>query len=103
MSREFDVVVYGATGFVGELTARYLAEQAPSGTRTALAGRNETKLAAVRRRLPERAAAWPLIIADSGSRRRNPPRSTARGRRHLPPRSSSSSDATRSWLRRSGC
>ncbi len=67
MSREFDVVVYGATGFVGELTARYLAEQAPSGTRTALAGRNETKLAAVRRRLPERAAAWPLIIADSDS------------------------------------
>ena len=25
--REFDVVVFGATGFVGELTARYLAEQ----------------------------------------------------------------------------
>ncbi|GAC56591.1 hypothetical protein GOHSU_08_01190 [Gordonia hirsuta DSM 44140 = NBRC 16056] len=67
MSREFDVIVYGATGFVGELTARYLAEQAPEGTRIALAGRNETKLAAVRRRLGERAAAWPLIVADSDS------------------------------------
>ena len=28
-AREFDVVVFGATGFVGELTARYLAEHAP--------------------------------------------------------------------------
>lgn len=67
MSREFDVIVYGATGFVGELTARYLAEQAPDGTRIALAGRNETKLAAVRRRLPARASSWPLVIADSDS------------------------------------
>lgn len=67
MSREFDVVVYGATGFVGELTARYLAEQAPAGTRIALAGRSETKLAATRKRLPARAASWPLIVADSDS------------------------------------
>jgi len=67
MSREFDVVVYGATGFVGELTARYLAEKAPDGTRIALAGRSETKLAATRRRLPERAASWPLVIADAQS------------------------------------
>ncbi|GAA1479687.1 saccharopine dehydrogenase NADP-binding domain-containing protein [Gordonia sinesedis] len=65
--REFDVVVFGATGFVGELTARYLAENAPSGTRIALAGRNETKLAAVRNRLPDRARDWPLIVADSSS------------------------------------
>ncbi|MFM9378392.1 saccharopine dehydrogenase family protein [Gordonia sp. VNK21] len=67
MSREFDIVVYGATGFVGELTARYLAEKAPDGTRIALAGRSETKLAATRRRLPERAASWPLVIADAQS------------------------------------
>ncbi|WP_341268470.1 saccharopine dehydrogenase family protein [Gordonia malaquae] len=67
MSREFDVVVFGATGFVGELTARYLAQHAPAGTRVALAGRSETKLAAVRRRLGENAAGWPLIVADSQS------------------------------------
>ncbi|GAA4659117.1 saccharopine dehydrogenase family protein [Gordonia humi] len=67
MSREFDVVVYGATGFVGELTADYLARHAPEGTRIALAGRSETKLAAVRRRLGENAAGWPLIVADSDS------------------------------------
>ncbi|MCF8570086.1 saccharopine dehydrogenase NADP-binding domain-containing protein [Gordonia sp. HY002] len=67
MSREFDVVVYGATGFVGELTATYLAQHAPSGTKVALAGRSETKLAAVRRRLGDAAAAWPLVVADSDS------------------------------------
>lgn len=67
MSRELDVVVYGATGFVGELTARYLADHAPAGTRVGLAGRSETKLAAVRRRLGENARDWPLIVADSDS------------------------------------
>ena len=66
-AREFDVVVFGATGFVGELTARYLAEHAPRGTKVALAGRSETKLAATRKRLPARAHDWPLIVADSSS------------------------------------
>ena len=64
---EFDVVVFGATGFVGELTARYLAEHAPAGTKVALAGRTETKLAEVRRRLPAAASSWPLIVADASS------------------------------------
>ncbi|MGV9712230.1 saccharopine dehydrogenase family protein [Gordonia sp. NPDC003424] len=65
--REFDVIVYGATGFVGELTARYLAEHAPEGTKVALGGRSETKLAATRKRLPTRAHDWPLVVADSSS------------------------------------
>ncbi|VFA89831.1 saccharopine dehydrogenase family protein [Gordonia paraffinivorans] len=65
--REFDVVVFGASGFVGEITARYLADHAPIGTKIALAGRNETKLAEVRRSLPLRAHEWPLIVADSNS------------------------------------
>ena len=65
--REFDVVVYGASGFVGELTARYLADHAPIGTKIALAGRNESKLTAARERLPLRAHDWPLIIADAES------------------------------------
>ncbi|QMU22765.1 saccharopine dehydrogenase family protein [Gordonia rubripertincta] len=65
--REFDVVVYGATGFVGEITARYLADHAPIGTKVALAGRNESKLTQVRERLPLRARDWPLIVADSNS------------------------------------
>ncbi len=50
-NRDFDIVVFGATGFTGELTAEYLAENAPSDCRWALAGRNTEKLEAVRKRL----------------------------------------------------
>src|SRR5947209_16289289 len=49
--REYDIVVFGATGFTGALTAEYLAKHAPSTTRWALAGRNAEKLAAVTDRL----------------------------------------------------
>jgi short subunit dehydrogenase-like uncharacterized protein len=63
--RDLDVVLYGATGFVGRLTARYLAEHAPEGTRIALAGRTESKLAQLRGELGPRAADWPLLVADS--------------------------------------
>ena len=49
--RTYDVVLFGATGFTGELTAEYLARHAPAGTRWALAGRSPAKLAAVRERL----------------------------------------------------
>src|ERR1700753_300844 len=42
--RELDVVVFGATGFVGRLVAEYLAEHAPAGTRIGLAGRSEERL-----------------------------------------------------------
>ncbi|WP_406864037.1 saccharopine dehydrogenase NADP-binding domain-containing protein [Streptomyces sp. HUAS MG47] len=66
--RAHDVVLFGATGFVGELTARYLAEHAPEGLRWALAGRSRVRLEAVRERL---AALWPhcaelpLLTADA--------------------------------------
>ena len=43
-NREFDIVVYGATGFVGQLTAQYLARFAPTGVKVALAGRSLEKL-----------------------------------------------------------
>ncbi|WP_211278069.1 saccharopine dehydrogenase family protein [Couchioplanes caeruleus] len=60
--REHDIVVYGATGFVGVLVAEYLAAHAPAGTRVALAGRSESRLEAVRRRL---GVEWPLVVADA--------------------------------------
>ncbi|HYH35143.1 MAG TPA: saccharopine dehydrogenase NADP-binding domain-containing protein [Nocardioides sp.] len=50
-TREFDVVLIGATGFTGALTAEYLARHAPTGLRWALAGRNAAKLESVRDRL----------------------------------------------------
>ena len=65
-SREFDIVVYGATGFVGKLTADYLAK-AGGGARIALAGRSPERLEAVRATLPESARAWPIITADASS------------------------------------
>ncbi len=63
--RDHDVVVFGATGFVGALTAAYLAEHAPAGARIALAGRSLAKLQSTRVGLPAAAADWPLIVADS--------------------------------------
>jgi len=48
--REFDIVLYGATGFVGKLTAEYLAKAA-GDARIALAGRSQDKLLAVRKTL----------------------------------------------------
>lgn len=47
-SREYDVVLLGATGFTGQLAARYLAAHAPADLRWALAGRNRPKLKGVR-------------------------------------------------------
>ncbi|MEV4047968.1 saccharopine dehydrogenase NADP-binding domain-containing protein, partial [Streptomyces sp. NPDC049744] len=49
--RPYDIVLFGATGFVGELTARYLAAHAPDGLRWAIAGRGEEKLRRLRERL----------------------------------------------------
>jgi short subunit dehydrogenase-like uncharacterized protein len=62
--REFDIVLYGATGFVGKLTAEYLA-RAGGDARIALAGRSQDKLLAVRDTLGESAQSWPLIAADA--------------------------------------
>ena len=62
--REFDIVLYGATGFVGKLTAQYLA-RAGGQARIALAGRSTERLLAVRGDLGEAAQSWQLIAADA--------------------------------------
>jgi short subunit dehydrogenase-like uncharacterized protein len=49
--RKYDLVLFGATGFTGGLTADYLALNAPTGLRWALVGRNRAKLEAVKERL----------------------------------------------------
>ncbi|WP_030526320.1 saccharopine dehydrogenase family protein [Phycicoccus jejuensis] len=64
-ARELDIVLFGATGFVGRLTARHLAEHAPAPVRIALAGRSRERLEAVRRDLPGAAADWPLVVLDA--------------------------------------
>jgi short subunit dehydrogenase-like uncharacterized protein len=63
--RELDVVVFGATGFVGRLVAAYLADHAPGGVRIGLAGRSAERLAGIRSGLGAGASAWPLLVADA--------------------------------------
>ena len=66
--RPYDVVLYGATGFTGGLTADYLLRHMPEGGAWAVAGRNRTKLDACVARL---ASAMPdvpapaVVIADT--------------------------------------
>lgn len=62
--REFDIVVYGATGFVGKLTAEYLAK-AGGKAKIALAGRSPERLAAVRATLGQSAQDWPILAVDA--------------------------------------
>ena len=63
-AREHDVILFGATGFTGGLTAEYLARAADPQTRWALAGRNHAKLEAVRERLGDGHADLALLTAD---------------------------------------
>lgn len=60
--RDLDVVIYGATGFVGVLVAGHLAAHAPAGTRIALAGRSAARLEELRAKL---GVDWPVLVADA--------------------------------------
>jgi len=62
--RDLDIVLLGATGFTGGLTAAYLAEHAPEGLRWGLAGRNRERLEQVRAGLGPAYADLPLLHAD---------------------------------------
>jgi short subunit dehydrogenase-like uncharacterized protein len=64
-TRDLDIVVYGATGFVGKLTAAYLARNAPRSARIGLAGRSAAKLEQGRAELGPTAAEWPIIVANA--------------------------------------
>ena len=69
MSKPFDIVVHGATGFTGRLVVEYLLRQYPNqagrGLRWAMGGRSAAKLAAVRDELGA-PADTPLVVTDSG-------------------------------------
>ncbi len=57
-NRDFDVILYGASGFTGSQTVQYFARHAPPGLRWAIAGRNSSKLEALH-------ADVPIFVADS--------------------------------------
>ncbi len=65
-SSKFDIVVYGATGFTGQLVAEYLAShyKADGNLKWAMAGRSKEKLASVRDAIGA-PADTPLIVADA--------------------------------------
>ncbi len=66
MAKEFDIIVYGASGYTGRLVADYLAKRCAAGETIAwaMAGRNGAKLASVRDEIgaPEDT---PLVVADA--------------------------------------
>jgi short subunit dehydrogenase-like uncharacterized protein len=63
---KFDIVVYGATGFTGQLIAEYLAEhyKGDANLKWAMAGRSKDKLASVRDAIGA-PSDTPLIVADA--------------------------------------
>jgi short subunit dehydrogenase-like uncharacterized protein len=66
-SSKFDIVVYGATGFTGQLVAEYLAAnyKGDANLQWAMAGRSKEKLATVRDAIGA-PADIALIVADGG-------------------------------------
>ena len=64
-SREFDIIIWGASGFTGRLVAEYLFKQyGTSGNlKWAMAGRNQEKLETVRASIADTSV--PIVVADS--------------------------------------
>ncbi|MEO1365545.1 MAG: saccharopine dehydrogenase NADP-binding domain-containing protein [Acidobacteriota bacterium] len=62
---DFDLVLYGATGFTGGLTAEYLARHAGADVRWAIAGRSPDKLARRASELAEIAGEAPATLVAS--------------------------------------
>ena len=64
-SREFDIIIWGASGFTGRLVAEYLFKQyGTSGNlKWAMAGRNQQKLETVRATIADKSV--PIVVADS--------------------------------------
>jgi short subunit dehydrogenase-like uncharacterized protein len=62
--RKFDLVIYGATGFTGQLATEYVHQHYPD-LKYALAGRNLQKLTEIRTRICGADSTVPIIIADA--------------------------------------
>ncbi|KEO90572.1 saccharopine dehydrogenase [Erythrobacter longus] len=64
---KFDLVIFGATSFVGEITADYMLDKygADGPVRWAVAGRSEAKLAKLKETLGSAANDLPTILANS--------------------------------------
>jgi short subunit dehydrogenase-like uncharacterized protein len=63
--REWDVLLWGATGYTGRLVAEYLLRHGPAGLRWAMGGRSREKLERTRSELGPAASAVPIVVADA--------------------------------------
>lgn len=66
--KKYDLVIYGATSFVGQILTEYLYEHIglTRKVKWAIAGRSEVKLEALRDSLGEGASKLPILTADAG-------------------------------------
>lgn len=68
-TRDFDIILWGATGAAGRRVAHHLARRiAAHGLRWAIGGRNRAKLEAVRKALPDAGSTAAILIGDSHDR-----------------------------------
>ena len=68
-TRELDLIVFGATGFTGQMAATYIAKRYGSTFKWAIAGRRMSALQALRSQLSKidsSLGSLPIIIADTG-------------------------------------
>jgi short subunit dehydrogenase-like uncharacterized protein len=68
MKKTFDLILYGATGFVGQQAIAYLAQRADTKTRWAIAGRSQAKLESARAAVAKQHPSVkdiPMVVADA--------------------------------------
>jgi short subunit dehydrogenase-like uncharacterized protein len=70
--RQFDLVIYGATGFTGQLAVAYVHKHYPN-LKYALAGRNQAKLEQVRAAICGPTSTVPILVADAVGQEDGPP------------------------------
>ncbi len=67
--KPYDLVVFGATSFVGKILCQYMVNTYPEGEiRWAIAGRSQSKLDELKTSLGEPGANLPIIIADAANK-----------------------------------
>ena len=67
--REFDLIVFGATSFVGQILVQYLWKRhgLEGEVKWAIAGRDASKLATLKNRLGEKARTLPTLLANASN------------------------------------